>query len=147
MTLDEFIEDMEESIEHNNDPIKDERFQKELACLRGVRDELQGLLAVIHRDGGHYEGQHGFEKAYKDAVEKVLTAYHAVDDLKKEGSAESSSPPSDLLDFLEGRLKAIDGSIAVEKLSGNVVKEAHEQGARAEIVALQCEIGNGRVKI
>jgi len=51
-----------------------------------------------------------------------------------------------LLDFLEGRLKAIDGTIAAEKLAGNIVKEAAERGARAEIVALQCEIGRGRLK-
>jgi hypothetical protein len=49
--------------------------------------------------------------------------------------------------YLEGRLKAIDVNIAVEKLSGNIVKEALERGARAEIVALQCEIGRGRLEI
>ena len=51
-----------------------------------------------------------------------------------------------LLDLLEGRLKAIDGNIAAEKLAGNIVKEAAERGARAEIVALQCDICRGRLE-
>jgi len=55
-----------------------------VARIRETRNELHGLLAVIHRDGGHYEGQHGHKKSYDDAVEKVLTAYHVVDDLGKE---------------------------------------------------------------
>lgn len=37
------------------------------------------LLAVIHRDGGHYEGEHGFIKAYDDAVLKVLEAYDRIE--------------------------------------------------------------------
>lgn len=61
------------------------------------------------------------------------------------GMEGAVSEKSSLSDFLAGRLKAIDGNIAIEKLSGNVVKEAHEQGARAEIVVLQCEIGRGRI--
>ena len=59
--------------------------------------------------------------------------------------AEAKS--STLLIFLEGRRKTIDGNIAVEKLAGNIVKQAHEEGALAEIVALICEIGSGKVKI
>ena len=33
---------------------------------------LGGLLAVIHRDGGHYTLQHGVERATGDAVLRVL---------------------------------------------------------------------------
>lgn len=29
---------------------------------------VSDLLAIVHRDGGHYESQHGTEKAAKDAV-------------------------------------------------------------------------------
>jgi hypothetical protein len=29
------------------------------------------LLAVIHRDGGHYTAQHGLEKSVKDAIQIV----------------------------------------------------------------------------
>jgi len=33
---------------------------------------LLNLLAVIHRDGGHYTAQHGVEKACKDAEKRVI---------------------------------------------------------------------------
>ena len=33
---------------------------------------LMNLLAVIHRDGGHYVDKHGVVKACSDAEEKVL---------------------------------------------------------------------------
>lgn len=32
---------------------------------------LGELLAVIHRDGGHYQSQHGTEKAVRDAIDTV----------------------------------------------------------------------------
>lgn len=32
---------------------------------------LSELLAIIHRDGGHYEAQHGTEKAVQDAMNKI----------------------------------------------------------------------------
>lgn len=33
-------------------------------------DLLSGLLAVIHADGGHYESEHGTERAVDDAKAK-----------------------------------------------------------------------------
>ena len=33
---------------------------------------LKELLAVIHRDGGHYVSEHGFEKAVNDAIDLIL---------------------------------------------------------------------------
>jgi len=32
---------------------------------------LLNLLAIIHRDGGHYTGEHGVEKSVKDATQRV----------------------------------------------------------------------------
>lgn len=32
---------------------------------------LKGLLAIIHRDGGHYTEEHGLEKSYEDAIQIV----------------------------------------------------------------------------
>lgn len=32
---------------------------------------LKNLLAVIHRDGGHYTEEHGIEKSIKEARNKV----------------------------------------------------------------------------
>lgn len=38
---------------------------------------LLNLLAVIHRDGGHYVAEHGLEKAYVDAAAKVAPLVQA----------------------------------------------------------------------
>lgn len=43
---------------------------------------LLDLLAVLHRDGGHYVGEHGLRKAYNDAIDKALKAYHSLDSLR-----------------------------------------------------------------
>ena len=43
--------------------------------VQGLRAQLDmglNLLAVIHRDGGHYEAEHGFDQAVKDAQALVL---------------------------------------------------------------------------
>lgn len=42
---------------------------------------LRDLLAVIHRDGGHYVEAHGLDKAIEDAHAKVLARAHALDEL------------------------------------------------------------------
>ncbi len=34
--------------------------------------QLAGLLAIIHRDGGHHQAQHGTQQAVLDAVDRVL---------------------------------------------------------------------------
>jgi len=41
---------------------------------------LLDLLAVLHRDGGHYTANHGIEKSIKEAKIKYLTAVHKIDE-------------------------------------------------------------------
>ncbi len=41
---------------------------------------LGDLLAVIHRDGGNYQAEHGTAKAVEDAIEKVAHLLAAGDD-------------------------------------------------------------------
>lgn len=41
---------------------------------------LRNLLALIHRDGGHYEGEHGLEKACDDAEDLVVARLGVVDE-------------------------------------------------------------------
>ena len=36
-----------------------------------LSSQLGNLLAVIHRDGGHYESEHGTEKACADAMQRI----------------------------------------------------------------------------
>ena len=38
--------------------------------------QLRNLLAVIHRDGGHYVETYGLEKATEDAIKKVSELIH-----------------------------------------------------------------------
>lgn len=40
---------------------------EEINRLEESERMLNELLAVIHRDGGHYQSEHGLQKAYKDA--------------------------------------------------------------------------------
>lgn len=55
-----------------------EREADELEAERHtVRKQLGDLLAVIHRDGGHYQDAHGTEKAVEDAM-RVVSALHAL---------------------------------------------------------------------
>ena len=48
----------------------------EIAELEEANEQLSAesgeLLAVIHRDGGHYLTEHGLEKAVRDAIESVV---------------------------------------------------------------------------
>lgn len=56
----------------------DERNTKQLIAYAELIDDseaLGGLLAVIHRDGGHYRRQHGAEKAAEDAEEIVAQLF------------------------------------------------------------------------
>jgi len=49
--------------------------------------------------------------------------------------------------YLTGRRKAIEGSIAAEVLAGNTFKESCERTALAEITALECEIGRSGITL
>lgn len=46
---------------------------------------LNNLLAVIHRDGGHYTGKHGVQKSAEDAMKIVAEMY-----ADKEAASESN---------------------------------------------------------
>jgi hypothetical protein len=45
-----------------------EQIEKCLDLLEPRAMMLSDLLAIIHRDGGHYERKYGTEKAVKDAI-------------------------------------------------------------------------------
>jgi len=36
-----------------------------------TKPQLMDLLAIIHRDGGHYVAEHGLEKAQQDAIKII----------------------------------------------------------------------------
>jgi hypothetical protein len=80
-----------------------------------VNDHLLNLLAVIHRDGGHYVAEHGLKKAVKDALK--LSS-------KRISLTESAAPPEQAAWIsVKDRLPSIeDGHVAV-MLRGE--KKAH----------------------
>ena len=49
---------------------------EELNSLVDNDERLGNLLAIVHRDGGHYTEKHGVEKSYEDAKEKVSNMIH-----------------------------------------------------------------------
>jgi hypothetical protein len=55
------------------------RVRKELSELLRRKVQLEDLLCIIHRDGGQYIGEHGLEKAVRDARSIVAAAIHTVD--------------------------------------------------------------------
>jgi regulator of replication initiation timing len=48
--------------------------QEELAVVWKEKKEARNLLAIIHKDGGHYEAEYGFIKALKDAEQLIIDA-------------------------------------------------------------------------
>lgn len=48
---------------------------------RELQTLLDNLLAVIHRDGGHYQCEHGTKKACEDAQRRVSETHGAADEL------------------------------------------------------------------
>jgi len=62
-----------------------------------LHDRLSILLAYVHRDGGHYEAEHGLDKAVKDAVDvycNLRSARSGAEDIIStvNGSDETSEP-------------------------------------------------------
>lgn len=60
---------------------------KECALAQGERDTykhlLLTLLAVIHRDGGHYTNEHGLEKSVEDAGDRFNDLLWRMEGLNK----------------------------------------------------------------
>ena len=49
------------------------KLQKQVEDLKAENQSFGNVLAIIHRDGGHYITKHGHEKASEDAIEIVST--------------------------------------------------------------------------
>jgi len=82
-----------------------EKFEREWYLRGDVLDNteywLGSLLAVIHRDGGHYQTEHGTKKACDDAQQRVCTAHGVADELamlvrRLARALQKSSPDSNL---------------------------------------------------
>ena len=62
-----------------------EKFEREWYLRGDVLDNteywLGSLLAVIHRDGGHYQAEHGTKKACDDAQQRASATHGAADEL------------------------------------------------------------------
>jgi hypothetical protein len=54
----------------------------DFAC-RNAEEALGNLLAVIHRDGGHYLSDHGIEKATRDAADIVVACRTEIERLRE----------------------------------------------------------------
>lgn len=71
----------------------------ELEALREERTEAGNLLAVIHRDGGHYTNAHGFKESIAKAVDEVLELRARVAQLESD-KAERIEYPRDIFSEL-----------------------------------------------
>ena len=57
--------------------------QDRIRDLQSARANLGDLLAVIHRDGGHYQAEHGLERACADAEKVVIDLRMSVSALEE----------------------------------------------------------------
>lgn len=55
---------------------------------------LRNLLALIHRDGGHYLKRHGMDKALEDAEAKIV-AWLQRDDMTPNANVTGAAPTGD----------------------------------------------------
>lgn len=67
-------------------------------------NQLSNLLARIHRDGGHYEHEHGTAKAVEDADKIIADLYGQVEELRcaLEQSLKLQSHYAALLNMYDG---------------------------------------------
>ena len=100
----------------------------ELAQLKAKEDLLGNLLAILHRDGGHHEGEVGTEQAVKDAM-KIYYQLRA--ELDEKNSA---------LELIGDLAYDRDGWKSAEKL-GELIDEIYGYARDTKKAA---EINNGR---
>jgi hypothetical protein len=76
-----------------------DNYVEKLSDAKDYEQLLGELLAVIHRDGGHYIEEHGLTKAFLDAKSKYINMFAEREDLKNE------------LDYMQEELNALSKSI------------------------------------
>jgi hypothetical protein len=59
-------------------------FQEQLTELKAKEDMLGNLLAVLHRDGGHHEGEVGTKQAVEDAINIHYSLRAELDEMRVE---------------------------------------------------------------
>lgn len=101
------------------------RHAEELDRLRKERNSALDLLAVIHRDGGHYTEAVGFIKSCADAIETRTKLVLELDRLR----AENERLKDDIRQMVE---KTADRSLAGYRELGNKAAAAELRAERAE---------------
>lgn len=57
--------------------------QSQFDVIKKENQSFGNVLAIIHRDGGHYITEHGHDKASKDAIKIVLNLRAQLDEIKE----------------------------------------------------------------
>lgn len=102
-----------------------------IACHAQLYRKLGNLLAVIHRDGGHYESEHGTEKACADAelavhVQRgIADGYHDALKIWRQRAEQA-----------EARLAVIDSAPVV----ATVVDIGDECGPNPNVTFYSCQL-------
>lgn len=114
-------------------------------CFRTGDDagRLRNLLAVIHRDGGHYTEAVGIAQACCDAAARVLAAYHAGDAPARRAAEAGALTTADVLRLADsighGELDAEAVGLLVAR-----VRELEAQLAAAQPAVALDALRNGR---
>lgn len=118
-----YLEYLEREVEALRIGIKQDT--EELDRLRKERNSALDLLAVIHRDGGHYTEAVGFINSCADAIKARTKLVLEIDRLR----AENERLKDDIRQMVE---KAADRSLAGYRELGNKAAAAELRAERAE---------------
>jgi len=110
--------------------------------IAALSSQLGNLLAVIHRDGGHYESEHGTEKAVTDAMQRICdtrAGLDAADELamlvrRLASALQKAAPDSDLP-------KTAMDYLSIAGLAGSPMRKGYERDTlRVRVAELELVI-------
>lgn len=99
---------------------------------------LSDLLAVIHRDGGHYEEEHGVEKAFNDALSKLTE--HYLPAVQSPAAPALTSGDAELVCTLNRAAKARKLQDAESRVPADTTFANAFESAAARITALSAHV-------
>ncbi len=94
------------------------QLESALARLGESKVQLSNLLCRIQRDGGHYEGEHGTEKAVEDADAIVAKLNADADELAEERATVAQmlellmeAPELNMSNYTEEEVSALNNAV------------------------------------
>lgn len=71
--------------------LEKEHLQTQLDACKAENNSFNNVMAIIHRDGGHYVAKHGHKKASEDAIKVISKLKDKLDELQYEAETNHAS--------------------------------------------------------